>query len=348
MTQPSDTPSPEDGEAARPPVPPEVVPTTEIFVEPPQWNPYAMVMAQALPQPASPATEPAPAGPPPRIWPALLVGLFTMPLAGLISTVVMITAARAHFGDLPRAREALTPLLQQFATTRLGLVLMIVPGQLVFLLVALAAAWASSTPWRERLQLTWGRFPQWRWSWPVLALGTPMIGFVTAILISKLVDAKSENLELLRTLLRDQQGPFLWVLYLIVGILPGIAEEVVFRGYVQSRLLQRLPPWAAIGATALMFAVAHFDPVHAVSVFPLGVWLGILAWRTGSTWPAILAHAANNCLAITMAHWGEVDVNDPMDLARRGFVIVGCGYALLMAMALLAAMRTTKVPVAHV
>jgi membrane protease YdiL (CAAX protease family) len=271
-----------------------------------------------------------------------------MPLAGFLSTVAMLAALRIEHGDVPRTSEALRPLLEQFAASKLGIFLMIAPGQSVFLVVALAAALASPVGWRERLRLTWGRFPTWRWSWPALALGTPMVGFISSIIVAQLIDAKSENLVMLQKVFRDQHGPFVLVLYLIVGILPGVAEELLFRGYVQSRLLLRLPAWAAIGITAAMFAVAHFDPVHVVSVFPLGVWLGILAWRTGSIWPAVLAHAVNNSVAILMTRWGEIDMNSPADLMQRGMMFMICGYMLLIAIMLLLAMRAPKAAVVHV
>jgi membrane protease YdiL (CAAX protease family) len=97
------------------------------------------------------------------------------------------------------------------------------------------------------------------------------------------------------------------VLFAVValGIGPGIGEELFFRGFLQSMLGDH---WrrAAIPLAAGAFALAHVDPVHAAAAFPLGLYLGALRCRTGSTLGAILAHAANNSLAVlgaTLSGW---------------------------------------------
>jgi membrane protease YdiL (CAAX protease family) len=81
---------------------------------------------------------------------------------------------------------------------------------------------------------------------------------------------------------------------LIIALLPSFMEELLFRGYIQSRLLQRWPAWVAILATSTLFALPHVTPSAVVLVFPLGLWLGVLAWRTGSVWPGIFCHAFVN------------------------------------------------------
>lgn len=35
-------------------------------------------------------------------------------------------------------------------------------------------------------------------------------------------------------------------------------------------------------------------PHAVVFAFPVGIWLGVLAWRTGSVWPSIVCHAFLN------------------------------------------------------
>jgi hypothetical protein len=48
----------------------------------------------------------------------------------------------------------------------------------------------------------------------------------------------------------------------------------------------------------VFFVVSHFDPVHVLAVLPLGIWLGVVAWRCDSLWPSMLCHCAQNSLAL--------------------------------------------------
>jgi uncharacterized protein len=87
----------------------------------------------------------------------------------------------------------------------------------------------------------------------------------------------------------------------VASVLAPLAEEVAFRGYVLSALRTRLPPGPAIVGSALLFACMHLDPVRFPAVFFLGLFLGWLAWRSGSVWPAVAAHAVNNALGSAVA-----------------------------------------------
>jgi membrane protease YdiL (CAAX protease family) len=86
-------------------------------------------------------------------------------------------------------------------------------------------------------------------------------------------------------------------LSLVAAIVAPFCEEVAFRGHLLSVLGARLRPGAAIGASALLFAVMHLDPVRFVAVLALGLLFGWLTWRAGSLWPAVAAHCANNAVA---------------------------------------------------
>ncbi len=91
---------------------------------------------------------------------------------------------------------------------------------------------------------------------------------------------------------------FLLPLVLLIGVTPAICEEILFRGFLQRRLTQLLPAWVGILLASIAFAALHVDPIHALGVLPLGIWLGFLAHASGSLWPAILGHFTNNTLAI--------------------------------------------------
>jgi hypothetical protein len=56
-------------------------------------------------------------------------------------------------------------------------------------------------------------------------------------------------------------------------------------------------PAAGILLTALIFSVFHLDPVGFLARVELGVLFGALVLKTGTIWPGVMAHAANNLVS---------------------------------------------------
>jgi membrane protease YdiL (CAAX protease family) len=113
---------------------------------------------------------------------------------------------------------------------------------------------------------------------------------------------------------------------LLATLAAPLAEEVAFRGYVLSALRTHLRPAAAIAASALLFAAMHLDPVRFPAVLFLGGFLGWLAWRSGSLWPAVVAHAVNNGLGSIVASGGASEAATLPTLAAALTVLaVGLG-----------------------
>lgn len=92
----------------------------------------------------------------------------------------------------------------------------------------------------------------------------------------------------------------------------AIPEEALFRGYVQTRLLDRFPApgslavsFTALCIQAALFAGIHIfrdlNPMSLVVFFP-GLFFGLLrAWR-GNVAVAALFHAASNWVGHVLAH----------------------------------------------
>src|SRR5438067_2099052 len=76
----------------------------------------------------------------------------------------------------------------------------------------------------------------------------------------------------------------------VIGIMPGIGEELLCRGYIQTRLSQRWGRTVSILVTAILFAILHMDPLQSTFAFGLGVYLGLITERTGSLRPAMVCH----------------------------------------------------------
>lgn len=75
---------------------------------------------------------------------------------------------------------------------------------------------------------------------------------------------------------------------------PGIAEEVYFRGFLQQKF-RDLPPALVIFFTSVSFAFWHIlTPPYLLHTFLIGVILGILYHRTRRLLPVVIAHTLAN------------------------------------------------------
>ncbi len=112
------------------------------------------------------------------------------------------------------------------------------------------------------------------------------------------------------------RGPRMGVA-LIVGLFPGVCEELFFRGYAFGRLMSAKGPAYAVLMSALLFGLFHMDPVHSSLAFFMGIYLGVCMLYTGSLWATIAAHITNNILAVM---WMDVSRSTPLSLA---FIALG-------------------------
>lgn len=90
-------------------------------------------------------------------------------------------------------------------------------------------------------------------------------------------------------------------------VMAPLAEEIFFRGLLQSMLRRYLrSPWLAILLTSAIFAVAHRQNIQDLpSLFALSVMLGYAYERSGRLFTPILIHAMFNALFITDALTGS-------------------------------------------
>jgi membrane protease YdiL (CAAX protease family) len=97
-----------------------------------------------------------------------------------------------------------------------------------------------------------------------------------------------------------------WVVFsaLALAVWTPIAEEVFFRGFVLQGLANRWGFAPALVLSSAVFAALHLAPALLLPVFVTGLLLGFLYLRTGSLWPCIAVHAAQNLVAVLSAWLG--------------------------------------------
>jgi membrane protease YdiL (CAAX protease family) len=87
----------------------------------------------------------------------------------------------------------------------------------------------------------------------------------------------------------------------LVSLMAGIGEEVLFRGVIQAGLADRLPAWLAVGIAAVLFGVAHWLTVsYAVFATLIGIYLGILFVVTENLLAPLIAHALYDVIALSV------------------------------------------------
>jgi membrane protease YdiL (CAAX protease family) len=88
------------------------------------------------------------------------------------------------------------------------------------------------------------------------------------------------------------------LLFLFLSIGAPIIEELFFRGLLLRSLDRRFGPAIAVGGSAVIFGVAHFQLLQLPALILFGLVLGLLAQRTGRLGPGIVAHATFNAVTV--------------------------------------------------
>lgn len=85
------------------------------------------------------------------------------------------------------------------------------------------------------------------------------------------------------------------VLLFTSAVLGPIGEELVFRGVIASAL-GKYGSWVGVIGSAAIFGIVHGPSVILLDAFVVGLFLGILYYRSGSIWPPIALHVVYNGL----------------------------------------------------
>jgi sodium transport system permease protein len=91
-----------------------------------------------------------------------------------------------------------------------------------------------------------------------------------------------------------------WLVLFALAVTPAVIEELCFRGYLFSSLSTAMSPWRVIVVSSLLFGLFHVLTGSVLLIerlFPttmMGLFLGWVAWKTGSIYPGMLLHAVHN------------------------------------------------------
>jgi len=145
---------------------------------------------------------------------------------------------------------------------------------------------------------------------PVMLIAATCAGLVALILIRNAFGS---------LLISDGVTPLMskgifWSVFL-VGVVPAVCEELLFRGFIQ-RGLERMGVGWAIFLSGLLFGLFHFDFQRFAAQTLIGLVSAYMVYRTGSIFCGMLLHFMNNGL-ITLITYYSLKGIEGTDLAQQ-------------------------------
>ncbi|MFN8551955.1 MAG: ABC transporter permease subunit/CPBP intramembrane protease [Candidatus Obscuribacterales bacterium] len=158
--------------------------------------------------------------------------------------------------------------------------------------------------------------PRWR-----DLLGAPLMAPGTVLLTEVLVNLQNSVLPMSETFakaLTDMMTPRdqpMWMILFAMAVMPGICEEVLFRGAIFGLLRRRFNTVGCCVLVGVLFGFFHLSGYRLLPTTLLGIILTLMVFRGGSIFPCMLFHASHNALAIIATSVPESRWNTPATLA---------------------------------
>lgn len=133
---------------------------------------------------------------------------------------------------------------------------------------------------------------------PFIAISASVIVILIMQVINMLFPFPEQYLEQMSKMFEMTDN--FWIQLAVIALLPGICEEVLFRGFL-IRFYEGYGKKAAVIISALLFAAFHLDPFRMLPTFLLGLLLGYLTLRSGSILNSMLSHFINNAFALLIS-----------------------------------------------
>ncbi len=110
----------------------------------------------------------------------------------------------------------------------------------------------------------------------------------------------------------------LFALMFVIAIVPGIFEELAFRGVILTGLQKDSRPSSAIFVSAFFFGITHGILQQSLNAFIIGLLLGYIAVRSGSLIPTIIMHVLHNGITVLVARSESQEWLSPLLIDYHG------------------------------
>ncbi len=146
---------------------------------------------------------------------------------------------------------------------------------------------------------------RWRYLWMallVVLVSLPLRSYIGAALQTWILGSL-QAMEVRGNLYIGGSSAFSWlnltISFLAIAVLPGLSEEMYFRGLIHTWLQPRMRLVPRVLLSSCIFSLAHIDSVGVmVAALILGIINAAAYERTKSLWLAILIHFFTNAAVV--------------------------------------------------
>lgn len=206
-------------------------------------------------------------------------------------------------------------------------------GQVIMIVIPLLYAWYIKADLRKLFSLNKPRV--------VEIIGTVIFLVAAKLLTNPLLYYLVKTFPSLATQNQNLGGmvtnvPFPLALF-IVGFLPAIAEEAVFRGFLfgSMNLKKRIPVWAAFIISGAAFGAYHMNLFQFIYATLFGIILAYMVYNSKSIFTSALFHLLNNSLSVCYMFYPILEKKLGL-LEKSSFDTKSVILSLLIGLALLA------------
>jgi membrane protease YdiL (CAAX protease family) len=135
---------------------------------------------------------------------------------------------------------------------------------------------------------------------------------------------------------------------LIIGLGPGIGEELWCRGFLGRGLVGRYGVVLGVVFSSFFFGLIHLDPCQGAMAMLLGLWLHYVYLTTRSLYVPMLLHFLNNTLSVLTPRFTGLEALDrPPEELPRALIASAVALLLLVAWALYQSRARLQWPTGH-
>jgi sodium transport system permease protein len=145
---------------------------------------------------------------------------------------------------------------------------------------------------------------------PLMAPGTVLLTAIMVSLQNSVLPMSETFAKALTDVITPKDQP-IWMIIFAMAVMPGICEEVMFRGAIYGLLRRKLNTVGCCILVGVLFGFFHLSGYRLLPTTVLGIILTLMVYRTGSIFPSMLFHASHNALAIIVTSASESKLQSP-------------------------------------